>query len=193
MIDHATINLISRFASRTHLTADLSHTNPDAGAGSRQHDNVAIGNYHYDDGSCHSLDEEQGRILDTGAVSMDGTGPGAQNMRSAYSASGANSMSLNRRINQPNSAINQLRKVLQSVHLNQRVVSTTITFNTGTGTVRHLTPVTIDGVTFEQDFSTPIQKIEVSRVFKYQGVSANDILARRNSLAPPASPAQAKQ
>ena len=102
-------------------------------------------------------------------------------------------MSLNRRINQPNSAINQLRKVLQSVHLNQRVVSTTITFNTGTGTVRHLTPVTIDGVTFEQDFSNPIQKIEVSRVFKYQGVSANDILARRNSLAPPASPAQAKQ
>lgn len=84
MIDHATINLISRFASRTHLTADLSHTNQDAGAGSRQHDNVAIGNYHYDDGSCHSLDEEQGRILDTGAVSMDGTGPGAQNMRSAY-------------------------------------------------------------------------------------------------------------
>ena len=47
MIDHATINLISRFASRTHLTADLSHTNQDAGAGSRQHDNVAIGNYHY--------------------------------------------------------------------------------------------------------------------------------------------------
>ena len=61
-------------------------------------------------------------------------------------------MSLNRRINQPNSAINQLRKVLQSVHLNQRVVSTTITLNSGAGNVREPTPVTIDGVKFEQGF-----------------------------------------
>ena len=61
-------------------------------------------------------------------------------------------MSLNRRINQPNSAINQLRKVLQSVHLNQRVVSTTITLNGGAGNMRELTPVTIDGVKFEQGF-----------------------------------------
>ena len=73
-------------------------------------------------------------------------------MRSAYSAAGANSMSLNRRINQPNSAINQLRKVLQSVHLNQRVVSTTITLNSGAGNGRDPTPVTIDGVKFEQGF-----------------------------------------
>lgn len=66
MIDHATINLISRFVSRTHLTADLSHANQDSGAaGGRQQDNIAIGNYHYDDGSCASIqDDDGGRILE---------------------------------------------------------------------------------------------------------------------------------
>ena len=68
MIDHATINLISRFCSRTHLTADLSHANPSQdSAGGRQQDNIAVGNYHYDEGSCVSLDNDEGaggRILD---------------------------------------------------------------------------------------------------------------------------------
>lgn len=54
MIDHATINLISRFVSRTHLTADLSHSNPDAGQHSR-HDFVAVGHYDYDEGSQVSI------------------------------------------------------------------------------------------------------------------------------------------
>ena len=100
MIDHATLNLVSRFASRTHLTADLSHTNQDAVNG--RHDNVAVGNYHYDDGSCVSLgDEDNGRILEGAAgVSVDG-GPAASQFRSGMNsyASGPSTMSLNRRIN----------------------------------------------------------------------------------------------
>ena len=59
--------------------------------------------------------------------------------------------------------------------------------------MRNLTPVTIDGVPFDQDYAEPIQKIEVSRVFKYQGVNADEILARRPSNAPPAPQAQTKQ
>lgn len=60
MIDHATLNKISQFASRTHLTADLSHTNHESGANmSHRGENVAVGNYHYDDGSGASILDDQ--------------------------------------------------------------------------------------------------------------------------------------
>jgi len=74
MIDHATINLISRFVSRTHLTADLSHNNQEAGQGGRR-ETVAVGNYYYDDGSQVSInDDDHNKILEnTGAgISVDG-------------------------------------------------------------------------------------------------------------------------
>ena len=74
--------------------------------------------------------------------------------------------SLNRRINQPSSAINQLRKVLQSVHLNQRVVSVTVEIESKNA-MKHV-PVSIDGVKLHQSLNQKINKIEISRVFKYQ-------------------------
>ena len=85
MIDHATINLISRFCSRTHLTADLSHANPSQdSAGARHQDNIAVGNYHYDEGSCASLENEEngGRILDGGTngnISVNEAGASVNN------------------------------------------------------------------------------------------------------------------
>ena len=41
------------------------------------------------------------------------------------------------------------------MHLNQRVVSTNITFNAPT-TLKHLTLVYIDGIEVAQDFNRPI-------------------------------------
>jgi len=45
--------------------------------------------------------------------------------------------------------------------------------------------VTIDGVEVDQDFNAPITKIEVCRVFKYQGVVNPEQIINRNLLAPP--------
>ena len=86
---------------------------------------------------------------------------------------------MNRKINHPNSAINQLRKVLQAVHMNQRVVSTTIEFDLPTARIPNLPTVSVDGIELPQDFENPIQKIEVSRVFKYQ---SNSVGKHSNAL-----------
>ena len=63
MIDHATLKLISNFATRTHLNRDLSYSNSADGQG--QGPNVFVGNYDYDNGSMASFKEEDDdRILD---------------------------------------------------------------------------------------------------------------------------------
>lgn len=126
------------------------------------------------------------RILTNHAdhISLDGTGQQSNQRNAMNSYSIGPNSSLGSRIYQPNSAINQLKKVLQSVHLNQRVVSTTILLNPS-NSARNLTPVTIDGIEVDQDFNAPICKIEVSRVFKYQGaVTPELILQRGPHLAP---------
>ena len=65
MIDHATLNLVSKFAHRNHLTADLSYTNQGESSEAVNDRNVAIGNYDYDNGSQASIQEQDsGRILD---------------------------------------------------------------------------------------------------------------------------------
>ena len=51
--------------------------------------------------------------------------------------------------------------------MNQRVVSSTITFHQPAVLIQ-LTPITIDGIDVNKDFAKPVQKIEVSRVFRYQ-------------------------
>jgi len=100
MIDHATLNLVSKFTHRTHLTADLSHTNP--GEGSSNDKSVAVGNYDYDDGSQASiLEQDSGRILD-----QDRAQDQQRSFHSNNLGAGSANSSLNRRINQPNSAIN---------------------------------------------------------------------------------------
>ena len=59
--------------------------------------------------------------------------------------------------------------------MNLKVVSTTITFEGGPTTLATLTPVTIDGIEVDQEYENPIQRIEVSQVFKYQGKSEVDL------------------
>jgi hypothetical protein len=53
--------------------------------------------------------------------------------------------------------------------MNQRVLSTTITFKPPATQIT-LTVVTIDGIEVLQDFNKPITKIQISGVFKYQDV-----------------------
>ena len=119
MIDHATLSLVSKFTHRTHLTADLSHANHAEEGRDRA---VAVGNYDYDDGSQASiLESDNNQILENNGRGLPNPIPMA--------GANTNSRSLSNRINQDNSAINQLRKVFQSVHMNQRVVTTTISFD----------------------------------------------------------------
>ena len=64
--------------------------------------------------------------------------------------------------------------------MNQRVVSTTITFDPSSGRDMLLTPVFIDGIEVKQEYSTPIERIEVSRVIKYQ--EKNEMVAPGQTL-----------
>lgn len=59
--------------------------------------------------------------------------------------------SLNTRVNHPNSVVNQLKKVLQAVHLSQRVISATINFEKLPPVAVDMVHVTVDGVKIEHD------------------------------------------
>ena len=115
---------------KTKLAADLSNAGPSEGQASGSA--AAVGNYYYDDGA---QDSEGG---------ADGDNRRGLEHPSVEAASMNRPTSLSRRINQPSSAINQLRKVLQSVHLNQRVVSVTVEMQS-LNPMKHV-PVSIDGV-----------------------------------------------
>jgi len=98
MIDHATLNLVSKFAHRTHLTADLSHSNQSNGNNAVEQ-NVAVGNYDYDDGSQASMfDDDRANSMDQNHIGVDASGkPYVPNQ--SIGAGSASQQSLNRRIN----------------------------------------------------------------------------------------------
>ena len=64
----------------------------------------------------------------------------------SVNANGQNQQ-IGRRINSEDSAVSQLRKALQSLHMNQRVVSATITFDDNAQTPT----VSIDGVPYSKE------------------------------------------
>ena len=74
---------------------------------------------------------------------------------------------LNARVNHSNSAVNQLKKVLQAVHMSQRVVSCTINIQNLPAMLADQIQVQIDGVKINHDTQNMIKSIEISRVFKY--------------------------
>ena len=89
-------------------------------------------------------------------------------LMSAGNVAGKNNDSLTRRVYHEHSAVKQLKQVLKSVHQNHQVISTTISF-TGADQQRMLIDLYIDGVKFEgQDLKSPIEKIQISRVFRFQ-------------------------
>lgn len=60
MIDHATLDKVSKFAHRTQLAQDLSHTTANGDGQFKQpRSAVAVGNYDYDDGAYGSDEEDR--------------------------------------------------------------------------------------------------------------------------------------
>lgn len=54
--------------------------------------------------------------------------------------------------------------------MNQKVVSTVITFNPRQRAFSSCVPIYIDGKEIEQSLKDPVERIEIQRVFKYQGI-----------------------
>ena len=99
MIDFGTLNLISRFTHRTHLSSNLSYANQ-TDNGNPSSDHGLIGNFDYDDGSQASINEEDPqRILGQNSINSSENG-----LRNPYrdvssNMSASAQTSLNRRIN----------------------------------------------------------------------------------------------
>jgi len=76
--------------------------------------------------------------------------------------------------NTDDSAISQVRKVLEALHINQRVVATTVEFPPNQGQP----PISIDGIDYLKEIGTDMQgeveQIKVSRVFNHPEEEAHD-------------------
>ena len=86
---------------------------------------------------------------------------------------------IGRKVQEDNSAVSQLRKALQSIHINQRVVSAKIVLAKS----RFEPLVSIDGYPLP-DLGT-VESIQVSRVIKYQedpGHSASSSINLRDHI-----------
>ena len=112
MIDGGSLNLVNKFLRSNNLTQDMSHTNP-----TEPNSSTLAGNYYYDDDPNAS---DGGGEIDNRRI-LDNSNPMA-----AMEAGSRTGQSLNARVSHPNSIVNQLKKVLQAVHMSQRVVSSNI-------------------------------------------------------------------
>ena len=102
MVDYETLNVISNFTKRTNLGADLLM---------KENDEFIQGTEIHESEHSQNLSAHFGQL-------------GA----SAGSTASKQNQQLTKRIESDDSAVSQLRKVIQSMHMNQRVVSAKISF-----------------------------------------------------------------
>ena len=100
--------------------------------------------------------------------------------RNAGVSQGSNHQ-IGKKVVSEDSAVSQLKKALQSMHMNQRVQSIKIDFRDRNVMKNGGGPtVSIDGIEYNKPELGPIETIQVSRVLKYQQeeVDRNDIVKR---------------